>query len=188
VECEHINKTGTIIQVEAQIDLLGCTLDSLPKTNRTVTHQKVQSYLESLTSTLSAEMNDSKFKLEPQSFSTKVSVKKYDTSSTNIDFQCKIKQIPDNTNDATTGHKLQGMSKDVIIVASLSAASMFRNREYVVLSHVRTLSGLYLVKPIDIDKSFEPSDKLKKYIKHAKEKETNLLTTRKDAMSQIKWI
>ncbi len=39
-----------------------------------------------------------------------------------------------------------------------------------------------------IDKSFKPSDKLKKYIKHAKQKETILLTTRKDAMSQIKWM
>jgi hypothetical protein len=62
---------------------------------------------------------------------------------------------------------------------------MFRNWEYVVLSRIQTLSGLYLIKPIDIDKSFKPSD-VKKYIKHAKEKETNLLTTRKDAMSQIK--
>jgi hypothetical protein len=55
---------------------------------------------------------------EPESFSTKVSVKKYDTSTTNTDFQCKMKQISANTNDATTGHKLQGMSKDVIIVVS----------------------------------------------------------------------
>jgi hypothetical protein len=99
-----------------------------------------------------------------------------------------MKQIPANTNDATTGHKLQGMSKDVISVASWPTASMFRNWEYVVLSHVQTLSGLYLVKTIDIDKSFEPSDKLKKYIKHSKEKESNLLTTRKHAMSQIKWM
>ncbi len=60
-ECKHINKTGTIIQLEAQKDQLRCTLDSLPKTNGTVTHQKVQSYLENLTSTLSAEMNDHKF-------------------------------------------------------------------------------------------------------------------------------
>ncbi len=125
-------------------------------------------------------MNERKFKLVPESFSTKVSVKK-NTSTTNID--CSMKQIPANTNDATTGHKLQGMSKDVITVASWRTASMFRNWEYVVLSHVQTLSGLYIVKPIDIDESFEPSDKLKQYIKYAKEKETNLLTTRKDAMS-----
>jgi hypothetical protein len=63
------------------------------------------------------------------------------------------------------------MSKDAIIVASWQTASMLRNWEYVVLSHTQTLSGLYLVKPIDIDNSFKPSDKLKKYIKHAKEKE-----------------
>jgi hypothetical protein len=81
-----------------------------------------------------------------------------------------------------------GMSKDVIIVASWPTASMFRKWEYVFLSCVQTLSGLYLIKPIDIDKSFKPSDKLKKCIKHAKEKETNLLATRKDAMSQIKWM
>jgi hypothetical protein len=97
-----------------------------------------------------------------------------------------MKQIPANTNDAITGHKLQGMSKDAIIVASWQTASMFRNWDYVVLSHVRILSGLYCVKLIDIDKSFKASDKLKKYIKHAKEKETNLLTIRNHAMSQIK--
>jgi hypothetical protein len=92
MECEHINKSGTIIQLEAQIDQLRKKLHSLPKTNRTVTHQKVQPYLESLTSTLSAEMNDRKFKLKPESFSTKVYVKKYDTSTTKIDFRCKMKK------------------------------------------------------------------------------------------------
>jgi hypothetical protein len=41
---------------------------------------------------------------------------------------------------------------------------MFKNWEYVVLSRVRTLSGLYLVKPIDMDKSFQPSPQLTSYI------------------------
>jgi hypothetical protein len=71
VQCEHINKTVTMIQLQAQIDQLSSTLDSLPKTNRTVKDPKLQSYLESLTNTLSAEMNNRKFKLEPESFSTK---------------------------------------------------------------------------------------------------------------------
>ncbi len=63
---------------------------------------------------------------------------------------------------------------------------LFKKR--IIRSRVRTLSGLYLVKPININKSFEPSDELKRYIKHAKEKETILLTTRKDAMSKTKWM
>jgi hypothetical protein len=90
-----------------------------------------------------------------------------------------MKQIPANINNATTGHKLQGMSKDVIIVASWPTKSMFRNWEYVILSHVRTLSGLYLVKPIDINKSFEPSAELKRYIEHAKEKRNNVVDYKK---------
>jgi hypothetical protein len=64
-----------------------------------------------------------------------------------------MKQIPANSNDATTGHKLQGISKDAIIVSSLPNgrfAAMFKNWEYVVLSCVQSLSGLYLVKSIDI--------------------------------------
>jgi hypothetical protein len=64
-----------------------------------------------------------------------------------------MKQIPANSNDATTEHKLQGMTKDVIVVTSWPTrglAAMFKNWEYVVLSWVHTLSGLYPVKPIDI--------------------------------------
>jgi hypothetical protein len=184
VQCKHVNKTGTMIQLQANIDQLRSTLDTLQQTNGTVTNDQVQSHLESLTNTLSTEMNNHKFKLDPETLSTKVSVKGNVTTIT-TNYQCKMKQIPANTNDATTGHTLQGMSKDVIIVASWPTKSMFKNWEYVVLYRVQTLSVLYLVKPIDINKSFEPSDELKRYIKHAKEKETTLSTTRKD-MSKIK--
>jgi hypothetical protein len=36
VECEHIKKSGTIVQLEAQIDQLISTLDSLPKKTKQV--------------------------------------------------------------------------------------------------------------------------------------------------------
>jgi hypothetical protein len=68
-----------------------------------------------------------------------------------------MKQIPANSNDATTGHKLQGMSKDVIVLTSWPTgglAEMFKNWKYVVLSRVRTLSGLYIVEPIEMEKLF----------------------------------
>jgi hypothetical protein len=78
-----------------------------------------------------------------------------------------MNQIPANINDATTGRKLQGMSKDAIIVSSWLTggfAGMFKNWEYVVLYCVQKLSGLYLVKPIDMDKSFQPSPQLTSYM------------------------
>ncbi len=60
--------------------------------------------------------------------------------------------------------------------------------EYVVLSRVRTLSGLYLFEPIDMDKLFKPSSELKKYFEHAKRKETDMLEKRKSAIAQVNWL
>lgn len=69
-----------------------------------------------------------------------------------------ITQLPINMNDATTGHKLQGMSKDKLIVVSWSFKP---NWVYVVLSRVRTLKGLFLLKPLPtncLDKFEVPRD------------------------------
>jgi hypothetical protein len=53
------------------------------------------------------------------------------------------------------------MSKDVIVVSSwptVGLAALFQNWTYVVLvSRVCTLSGLYLVEPIGMEKSFQTS-------------------------------
>ena len=91
-------------------------------------------------------------------------------AKTSMNFGCKIVQFPVNLNDATTGHKLQGMSKDVVIVTNWPTSAVFENWEYVVLSRVRKLEGLFLIKPIDMDKSFEPSDDLKPFFKRARER------------------
>jgi hypothetical protein len=135
-------------------------------------------------------MSEQKFKLGPEHFSPIISLKLYNTFSKKKPFQCKMKQIPANSNDATTSHKLQGMSKDVVIVSSWPTGGltgMFKNWDYVVLSRVQTLSGLYLVKPIDTEKSFKPSDELRSYIDSARQKEKNLLEKRKIAMSKFNW-
>ena len=123
-------------------------------------------------------------------FSPEVNVKHYHTSTRKQKLCCKMNQIPANFNDATTGHKLQGMSKDIIIVSSWPTGGlslMFKNCEYVVLSRVRTLSGLYLVEPIDMDKSFNPSLQLRSYMERAMRKEKEILEKRRIAMSQIIW-
>jgi hypothetical protein len=98
-----------------------------------------------------------------------------------------MKQILENSNDATTNHKLQGMSKDAVIVSSWPTgglAAMFKNWEYVVLSYVQTLSGLYLVKPIDMDKSLQPSPQLSSYMDKIRKLEKRL-EKRQHAISTI---
>jgi hypothetical protein len=101
-----------------------------------------------------------------------------------------MKQIPANSNDATTGYKLQGLSKELLIVSSWPTggfAAMFKNWEYVVLSRIRTLSGLYLVKPIDMEKSFKLSKELRSYIESARKKEQNMLERQLIEMSKYNW-
>jgi hypothetical protein len=160
------HKTNLLSQLKSQINELQQQIDLTPN-NHQSKKQTIKSKLDDLNNKLVKEMIGRRFKLEPEQFSPEVSVKHYHPSSKKITFRCKMKQIPANSNDATTGHKLQGMSKDAIIVSSWptgSLAAIFKNWEYVVLSRVRTLSGLYLVKPIDMDKSFQPSPQLTSYM------------------------
>ncbi len=133
IQCEHVNKPGYIVQLEAQIK-------DLEKV-----HNKHQNKirLEQLKERLSKERNSQKFNLEPENFSPEVTVKRFCTSFKRDTFQCKMNQILANSNNGTTGHKLQGMSKDVIIVSSWPTGGLsknFKNWEYVVLSCVHTLS------------------------------------------------
>ena len=65
-------------------------------------------------------------------------------------------------NIATTGHKMQGMSKDNGIVVNWFYG--VKNWAYVVLSRVRTLSGIYLFKPLDPKIYHKQDNKLTKHI------------------------
>ena len=85
----------------------------------------------------------------------------------------KVTQLPVNCNIATTGHKLQGMSKDALIVNSWGYG--FENWVYVVLSRVRTRSGLFLNKKLDLKKKFKVPEKLLKFKERMKEKERQYL-------------
>ncbi len=137
--------------------------------------------LDGLNEKLSKERDSQKFNLEPEKFSPEVKVKHFRTSFKKQPMGCKMKQIPANSNDGTTGHKLQGMSKNIIIVTSWPTGGLskfFENWEYVVLSCVRTLSGLYLVNPIDMEKLFNPSSQLRSYIDKIKQKEKDVLDQR----------
>jgi hypothetical protein len=58
----------------------------------------------------------------------------------------KIIQFPINNDLATTGHKLQGKTKKVLIISQLNYSTP--NWIYVVLSRVTSLSGLFLLQPL----------------------------------------
>ena len=88
--------------------------------------------------------------------------------------QCKmvLQQFPVLCNHATTGHKLQGKSVKELVIAEWSKV---KNWAYVVLSRVKTMSGLYLTSPIpdDIDFSLPES-----YIDMMNDFCSNILCTR----------
>jgi hypothetical protein len=177
VECQHVNKSNFLTQLESQIKQLKNELD-LPQMHHNSDNNAIKSKIDELDKKLANEIKGRIFTLEPEQFTPEVTVKHYHEYSNKIVFRCKMMQIPANTNDATTGHKLQGMSKDAIIVSSWptgSLAAMFKNWEYVVLSRVRTLSGLYLVHPIDMDKSFQPSPQLASYMDKIRRFEKEML-------------
>ena len=69
----------------------------------------------------------------------------------------KATQIPLISNNATTGHKLQGSSVDILYVPSWSYDV---NWPYVVLSRVKTLEGLFLGKQLDSKKDYSVPESL----------------------------
>ena len=88
-----------------------------------------------------------------------------------------VMQFPVNSTVATTGHKLQGMSKDKLIVSFWNYR--FAHWIYVILSRVQTLSGLYLCKPLDLHKEFKVQEKLLiQFKQRMKEKESQFLNKR----------
>jgi hypothetical protein len=58
-------------------------------------------------------------------------------------------------NHATTGHKLQGKTVQSLVIAEWSRV---KNWAYVVISRVKTLDGLFLLKPILDDIDFSPAN------------------------------
>jgi hypothetical protein len=69
----------------------------------------------------------------------------------------EITQFPINLDDATTGHKLQGMTKSVLDIADFNYGE---NWIYVACSRVRTSNGLFLFKRLNRSKYIGPSQAL----------------------------
>jgi hypothetical protein len=87
------------------------------------------------------------FRLHPKKFSA-IATSNFLDDPTGKKQQVKVSitQFPLNSNDATTGHKLQGMSISQLIVQSWCYRTP--NWIYTVLSRVRSFDGLFLVEPL----------------------------------------
>ena len=181
IECEHVIKTDTMVRLEREV---GDLVQKIPLATRK-TKQRLRKKITHTNTQLINLCKTRRFKLEPQNYRVVVTMKPHHYASTKLQLTCQMTQFPVNLNDATTGHKLQGMSKDVIIITSWPKGGLFRNWEYTVLSRVRTLDGLYMFNEIDMNKSFEPSVELKAYFKRARTMETKFLKRRKKALEQL---
>ena len=129
-----------------------------------------------------------RFKIKPERRGVTITMTPSRVSSLQTTINLQMTLLPVNISTAATGHKLQGRSKDSIIITSwpnFTNNVVFANWEYVVLSRVRTLDGLYLFKPIDTAKSFAPSEELRKFIKRARTYEKQLLKSRKRAIKRF---
>jgi hypothetical protein len=67
-------------------------------------------------------------------------------------------QLPVISNNATTGHKLQGSTKESIFITRFFYDT--KNWNYAVLSRVRTRHGLFLKEPLDVSADFTMDDSL----------------------------
>jgi hypothetical protein len=96
-----------------------------------------------------------KFKLTPEADTYEVNMP---MQGHVVPFKLNITQFGVISCIGTTGHKLQGMSKDNIIVTSWNYRT--RNWVYVVLSRVRTLGGLHLLQKLKDTVDFSPHPRL----------------------------
>jgi hypothetical protein len=87
------------------------------------------------------------FRLVPKKVSAMAQVLPHDRANQTVPMKCNVTQLPVNASDAITGHKLQGLTKDNVIVCSWNKTT---NWIYVVLSRVRTLKGLYLFRKLKL--------------------------------------
>ena len=113
------------------------------------------------------------FKLKPVVRSANIKLR---LGKREIGFKTKIEQFSVLCNIATTGHKLQGMSKDSLIITDWNYQ---QNWIYVVLSRVRKLSGLYIRKDLLLKGITKADDKLIKEEKRLLKFEERLLQCRK---------
>ena len=142
VEFHNLSKTQDIVKLEKALDMLKKGV------------KENESHMKLIEQKLHLAIRARTFRLKPQTFSCRIKVSPNDLVKEKQPMNCMMTQIPINSSDAITGHKLQGLTKDHIIVYSWNKSTSWI---YVVLSRVRKLSGLYLVRSLKLSDIKPPS-------------------------------
>jgi hypothetical protein len=97
-----------------------------------------------------------RFRLTPETgvFRVKFPISQFGLN-TRIQASIQFQYFSVVVNHATTGHKLQGKTVESLVIAEWSRV---KNWAYVVISRVKTLDGLFLMKPIPDDIDFSPAN------------------------------
>lgn len=143
--------------------------------------------LKRLETDLEAEKQKRFFDLKPQTYKATAHVP-LDSEGIygKLKYVAKFFQFPLNSNDATTGHKLQGMSKDYVIVTSWNGVSKWENWPYTIISRARQLKGFFMCKPLPSSISFELPEELKAYEQFMFEKERQMLEKREFNLKRLR--
>ena len=123
IECEHILKTKPMLQLKKEATKLRNNMESAPKDLASTLQEKVDQIKARLTNMAKLR----RFKLKTQSFSVVAKVKPHKYAHTRFKVRCNMTQFPVNLNDATTRHKLQSMTKYIIIVTYWPKGGKFCN-------------------------------------------------------------
>ena len=188
VEFEYHPKSKDILSLEGEIKEIESEIETCQESQELQSeHFVVESdtdlheRLKKLKGRLMKEQQSRRFKLDPQTTYPTVKYTDHDLSNYREEAKCKMTQIPVVLADAITGHKLQGMTIPHVIISSWGYFA--KNWPYVVISRSTTFEGLYLLHPIDMDKSFAPPRDLVEYLKRAEHLQDHILLTRKKRMA-----
>ena len=189
ITVELKDNSEEIDTLEAQVKELQQKIDdAVTNGDNNVTIETLKNNLKLLKKELHIMHCNRQFKIKPERRNVEVTVRPSRVTSIQDTFKMQMNMIPVNIATACTGHKLQGRSKDTLIVTSWPKFKnnvIFQNWEYVVLSRVRTLNGLFLMQPLDAEKDYGPTHELKKYIKRAKRAEKRLMKKREKNIAEF---
>jgi len=114
-----------------------------------------------------------RFKLYPQHFNVDIKLRMNGDQPIKITGTCLF-QFPINIDTATTVHKLQGKTKESLVVTEFNYKEP--NWIYVVLSRLISIIGLYLLKPLEKKAGIGPSEELIQETIRLEETQTATLT------------